>query len=348
MDKYGEPDSIVFNNQKPVAVDKLSEFRNPTGGQLGLYFVIAYGYLSKKFPDQAEALFENDEAAILGRTELLRALYEDVKGNKPNRIHKFFGCNPKKGGFTWAKKSGESLVAGLSEDVVPNVTIGNHGSVQTAGQVERLEEFIQTLLGDEKTTRKIYIKVDVRSSDGEGYLLDNWGHKGTLQKGDLIKLKIKSWRPAHFCVFWIDSNATTWELYPDITKDLKRDDYKTRFLMKDDGSRSLLIPSNRTLHVNTNSGVETCIVLTKPQEFERDDVNDIKIRLDVLLEDSTFCHCTEDFGDFDTKLEDEKRPMRNSGLELGATPAPCEWREGIIEQMHGFARNIWFLHVPNE
>ena len=305
---------------------------------LGFYLLIAINVLAEKDEDRSKEFVESDQARYL-----MKALYDVARrGDDKNWLRRYFGENPKDLYTKSYRSKGEAHVEIIGE-VLPRVVCRGEGATK-----EILISFLDSLVSLEANKKLLIIEMDVIRKGSEIIFISNRGHTGSVRKGDVFDLVIRTSYPAYFCVVWIDSEGKCFELCPDIRADLERKKLKLDFKRRVDGTRFLKTPSNRSLKIDTERGIESCLVFTLPREFKRNNVNALKARLRHLIADSAFNRSKGDFGYVSFKLEDEKRPARAAGFELAVAEDASDLIEEIVEQMHGFANEVHILSIPHD
>ena len=345
---------IVSRNRDPISYQCCGEKLENLNGRpelsrakksaKGMYILMALTALRQKEPQADLPNYFRDKDHL---QEILKSVDETIRKAQYEPWHAtgwlpiFFKKSPLGVILTMETKNPDFIIDFL-DDV--HIDIRDDTSKEELPP-DDIRRFIDNILGI--TEEDVYIKFDVINSNGHSRIISNTTYKGRLFAGETIRILITSNYPVHFLVFLVDPRGFI-KCHPRIYDHPKFYDYETYLDPLPSGERKLLIPSNNSLKVRDCRGMASCVVLINPREIQDPQIKEIMIRMGILLSSYSFHASISEWGYFDSPLEQEERPrMEPKGkMNFERCTSPSEWEAAVIDQMHGFAERINFLHIP--
>jgi len=180
-------------------------------------------------------------------------------------------------------------------------------------------------------------------------IISNIEQRGSLRPNDQIKVEITAPIEDEICVFWIDSgNNGFFPLYPVIDSRLKLSPEEACGFSSDDGFKTYRIPSNQTIGISGTGGIETCLVLRRPQSFTKADRSAIQGIIEQNLEsrDPTFFFENPKYI-FGTREDFRNMEPRISETRLEPGWQIEQWEGQLAEQLAPYYEWLHLFHIPN-
>lgn len=350
----------VFFEGLPKPLPAAAHSGNVGDALMGFYFLIAISHLARKDKKMVQVYFGMERADFLMK-KLKEVARREVRKNWI--VNRFFKERPED---VFSKETKDIrftdsiyprvvnlsgiYVNGISKGKLVDLVEGLLGICSGENIIEK------SVMGDNRVhsgNKRISVELRVGRGGEDLMRINNTSKDRCIIMGDAFDVVIHSNYPVHFCVIWLDAESRCYELHPRINEDsehmegLGDEKLEGGELPSDSSERILVLPSNLSLLINTDRGVESCIVLTSPREFDFKEVDRIKKRIRKVAKVLNFCQGKGGFHYHHQKLEEEKMPPLGGGLELGVVRPARAWVKEISEQMHGFADEIHILSVPH-
>ena len=333
-----------------------TEFRGDgEDAEFGLYFLVASELLARKDPVKSNTLRRDERAK-----KLQNKLHEVAKrGADAKRkavwYESIFGENPK-GKYVFTRGGKVGFSENWDGKNAIELDIVRDGRKGRALDAEELESYCESLLSEPKVIEliphNVEIVVTVTRTTGISGPFSNRGEEafnGYIRKNDVFSVDVTTNYKTSILIIWIDAMGGVFELFPEYSK-IIGDGYRSGSEYEPcSGGTWACFPHKDTLTIDTKTGVENCLVFTRPQKFSRDDVGEIKLRLRNLMIDKRYCISSNEFDYCEMLLGETINKMREVGIQmdLEGTPTAKEWRSAIVEQMSGYAKIIHFLQLSH-
>jgi len=345
---------VLYGKKYPyecfVGGERIEIYRNSTiekaqKSPYGFYLLIAHAVMARKHirGQKIRNLILSDKAG-----KLIDGVFDKAKRGVKNKNWERIGWS---GEFFKKHPTGMFFQLNPSFGFMRDVDLDvKDFESQESLSVEEIDSFIDSLLGVADPYVSIKFKVTLPS--GRCYKIDNYHYDGVMKTGSTARLTVYSNFPTYFLVFWINTKGKSMKLHPGIEEELTG--YKTHFDPKpniadsNSGERKLIIPSNIELGVPKGKGMGTCIVLCNPRKFD-DEISKIRERIDNLLINPSFHRSFQEWSYNESKLEEKERLMKKVQKKRGFISIldANKWEKDVIDQMHGLASQIYFLHIPH-
>ena len=318
-----------------------------SNGQRGLWILTAQTVLLKftgsKTPN------EMARRTLPPCTKFINSLFDSAGRetlDSSNWLYDLFGFNPKDSFFRSASPNKEKHVW-FDEAVEPSLFW-----IDLTGKTRKCNRNDVIALRNEWSSnrsilnpRRFTPSVHVYPEGESRFVIERYNKLGSLSIECEISLQVESSYQTQLCIFWLDSDATLFCLYPFPHEDLH---IKASRKKKVGDGFKLTIPEKELLDITTGKGTETCLILERKKRFSKADVTRIETDLKNALQKSNkgrFVNAPK-YRRRTLPLE-ESELLEKSATRLGKPQKRSDWEIEICRHINNKANSIHFFHIPN-
>lgn len=176
--------------------------------------------------------------------------------------------------------------------------------------------------------------------------------EGGLIFGDEIQIRASANFTGHLAVFWVSSEHSVAELFPTLEIEIETGTSPADLKVTKEDIQ-LTIPADTTVRVDTEPGIESCIVLMRNKNFSVAESAQIKQKiLQSIPERRTTAKLFQpDFKELSllSKKSANAKPEENtSDFRLGSSLKLTEWETQLSQDLATSANRFFLFHIPNQ